>query len=114
MGLTVGTTRRGKTLSLSPEERSRHVHLIGASGPGKSKLLESLIRKDILAGRGLCVIDPHGTLADAIVKFCASRQLQSARRIHVIEPADGEWCVGFNPLRLDGATEVMARVDAMV
>ena len=114
MVFAVGTTRRGKTLTLSTEERSRHVHIVGASGTGKSKLMESMIRQDILAGRGLCLIDPHGTLADAIVQFCASRQLQGARRIHVIEPADAAWSVGFNPLRLDGVTEAAARVDAMV
>ncbi|MGO8754653.1 MAG: type IV secretory system conjugative DNA transfer family protein [Gallionellaceae bacterium] len=114
MAFTVGTTRRGKTLTLSAEERSRHVHIVGASGTGKSKFMESMIRQDILAGRGLCLIDPHGTLADAIVQFCASRQLQGARRIHVIEPADAAWSVGFNPLRLDGVTEAAARVDAMV
>ncbi|MDO8575983.1 MAG: type IV secretion system DNA-binding domain-containing protein [bacterium] len=114
MAFAVGTTRRGKTLTLSAEERSRHVHIVGASGTGKSKLMESMIRQDILAGRGLCLIDPHGTLADAIVQFCASRQLQGARRIHVIEPADAAWSVGFNPLRLDGVTEAAARVDAMV
>ncbi len=114
MVFTVGTTRRGKTLTLSAEERSRHVHIVGASGTGKSKLMESMIRQDILSGRGLCLIDPHGTLADAVVQFCASRNLQGARRIHVIEPADAAWSVGFNPLRLDGVTEAAARVDAMV
>ncbi|TAL00091.1 MAG: type IV secretory system conjugative DNA transfer family protein [Rhodospirillaceae bacterium] len=114
MAYTLGTTRRGKALTLSAEERSRHVHIVGASGTGKSKLMESMIRQDILAGRGLCLIDPHGTLADAIVQFCASRGLQSARRIHVMEPADAAWSVGFNPLRLDGVTEAAARVDAMV
>lgn len=114
MAFAVGTTRRGKPITLSAEERSRHVHIVGASGTGKSKLMESMIRQDILAGRGLCLIDPHGTLADAIVQFCASRQLQGARRIHVIEPADAGWSVGFNPLRLDGVTEAAARVDAMV
>lgn len=114
MAFAVGTTRRGKTLTLSAEERSRHVHIVGASGTGKSKLMESMIRQDILAGRGLCLIDPHGTLADAVIQFCASRHLQGARRIHVIEAADAAWSVGFNPLRLDGVTEAAARVDAMV
>src|SRR5207253_776319 len=94
MAFAVGTSRRGKTLTLTPEERSRHVHIVGASGTGKSKLVESMIRQDILAGRGLCLIDPHDTLADSILQFCASRQLHGARRIHVIEPADALWAVG--------------------
>src|SRR5665213_901444 len=75
MALVLGKTKRGKEVALSSEERSRHIHMIGASGTGKSKLMESMIRQDILAGRGLCLIDPHGTLCEAVIKFCASRSL---------------------------------------
>lgn len=113
MPLALGRTRRNAVV-LTDEERSRHVHVIGASGTGKSKLIESMIRQDILAGRGLCLIDPHGTLADGIVQWCTSRNLNNQRRIHVIEPGDLSWCAGFNPLRLDGFTETAVRVDAMV
>ena len=104
MGFSLGTTRKGRTLSLTSEERSCHIHVVGASGTGKSKLLESMIRQDILSpsGHGLCLIDPHGTLADPIVEWCAALKIGKHRRIHVIDPADGEWSVGFNPLRLDG------------
>lgn len=114
MPFRLGTTRRGKPLIMTDEERSRHTHIVGASGTGKSKLIEAMIRQDILAGRGLCLIDPHGTLADAILQFCATRQFQGLRRIHIVEPSDPAWSVGFNPLRLDGVTEAAARVDAMV
>ena len=114
MPFVVGTARRGRALSLTPEERSRHVHIVGVSGTGKSKLMEAMIRRDIIAGRGLCLIDPHGTLADTIVEFCASLGLAGLRRIHVLSPGDTNWTFGFNPLRLDGTTEPSARVDAMV
>ena len=113
MTALLGTKRRGGSVVLTPEERSRHVQVLGASGTGKSKLLESLIRQDILNGRGLCLIDPHGTLADPIMAWCASRQLGS-RRIHYIEPGDSSWIAAFNPLRLDCGTEPSVRVDAMV
>jgi hypothetical protein len=114
MSLPIGRTRRGKTLALSDAERATHVHVLGASGYGKSTLLENMIRADILAGRGVCLIDPHGTLADSIVSWCASRRVQEHRRVHLFEPSRGQWCVGFNPLRLDAATAPTARVDAMV
>ena len=113
MPLELGRTRR-KRLALNDEERSRHVHIVGASGTGKSKLIESMVRQDILAGRGLCLIDPHGTLAEATAAWCASRGFDQYRKIHVIEPGNLDWCAGFNPLRLDGQTETAVRVDAMV
>jgi hypothetical protein len=114
--LTLGTSgRRGRSVTLTDEERSRHVQVIGASGTGKSKFLESLVRQDILAGRGLCLIDPHGTLADDVVAWCASRSIDTkGRHIHVITPSDLDWSAGFNPLRLDTVVEPQARVDAMV
>jgi len=84
MSLTLGTTKRGK-LRLTDEERSWHLQVLGGSGRGKSSLLESMIRQDILALRGLCLIDPHGTLADDILAWCASRRVNEARKIHVID-----------------------------
>lgn len=99
---------------MTGEERSWHTHVLGGTGRGKSSLLVSMIRQDILAGRGLCLIDPHGTLADDIVAWCASRRLNDLRRVHVIEASDLEWSASFNPLRLDGVSDPQVRVDAMV
>jgi hypothetical protein len=114
MSLRLGTTRNGNPLALTDEQRSRHIHVIGASGTGKSKLLEAMIRQDILAGRGLCLIDPHGKLADDIVQWCSALRIGDHRRVHVIDPKDRAWAAGFNPLRMDDAGEIVARVDAMV
>lgn len=114
MALALGTMSRGRELSLTNEERSRHVHVVGASGTGKSKLLESMIRQDLLSGRGLCLIDPHGTLADAVIEWCAALKIDRHRRIHIIDPKDLTWAAGFNPLRFDGEIDLNARVDAMV
>jgi putative protein kinase ArgK-like GTPase of G3E family len=37
------------------------MHIVGTTGKGKSKLLEHLIFQDVVAGRGVALIDPHGT-----------------------------------------------------
>jgi len=47
---------------LSQEDRSQHLYILGKTGTGKSTLLHNLILQDILAGRGVGVIDPHGDL----------------------------------------------------
>lgn len=118
MAFALGTMSKGRELSLTDEERSRHIHIVGASGTGKSKLLEAMIRQDLLAGhlsgRGLCLIDPHGTLADAIIEWCAAMKIDKYRRIHIIDPKNRDWVPGFNPLRFDGVLDLNARVDAMV
>lgn len=51
-----------------PDEfRNRHAYLLGATRMGKSTLLLNLIARDLEAGRGLCLIDPHGDLAKDVL-----------------------------------------------
>ena len=47
------------------------MHVIGGSGTGKSKFLEWMIRQDLRDGRGLCLIDWHGTLYNDVLRCCA-------------------------------------------
>lgn len=78
------------------EDRRRHIYLVGKTGVGKSKLLELLIRQDIAQGHGLCLIDPHGDLMDAILNFIPKERIED---VVVIDPADSEFPVSFNPLQ---------------
>lgn len=96
---------------LSQEERLRHAYILGATGTGKSKLLEYMIRQDILAGRGCCLIELHGDLYQAILSQLANWLLENnrrqtteviARKLVLIDPADRKWSVGFNPLEARG------------
>ena len=57
---------------LSNYERLKHIFILGSTGSGKTKLIEHLIRQDILNGRGWCLIDPHGDLSENILKFVGS------------------------------------------
>jgi hypothetical protein len=55
-GLLLGNNEHaGETVEvrLSPEQRTRHCHIIGASGTGKSTLLFNLIKNDIENGEGM-------------------------------------------------------------
>ena len=112
--LHIGTSRDGKPVLLTEAERARHIHVLGAIGTGKSKLLEAMIRQDIARGRGLCLIDPHGTLVDAIEAWCSVRGLGPIRRIHLIRPGDDAFVPGFNPLRAVPGEALSVRIDAMV
>jgi len=89
------------------------MHVIGMSRQGKSYFLEHLIRQDIANYNGVCVIDPHGEMYANLVDWCAANDMHKKRRIHLINPASGDWSVGFNPLSVDDAF-VEARVAAMI
>jgi len=82
-------------VSLSKEQRTRHTHLIGSSGSGKSTLLLSLIKQDLDAGEGICVIDPHGDLIDNVIENVGENRLND---VVLFDPSDSEYPVGFNIL----------------
>ena len=46
---------------MTPEDRLRHMYVIGQTGTGKSTILRNLIVQDIKNGDGVCFIDPHGS-----------------------------------------------------
>ena len=67
--LALGTNARGRPITLSEEERATHMHVIGSSGSGKSKFLESMIRQDLRNRQGCCLIDPHGTFYRDVLDY---------------------------------------------
>ena len=84
-------------IALSDKQRSTHTYVIGQSGTGKSRAMESWIMQDIHAGNGVGVIDPHGDLYNHLVGRLADFP-QVWQRIVLFDPLDPDWVVGFNPL----------------
>jgi hypothetical protein len=79
--------------------RSTHFYIIGATGTGKTKFLESLIIQDIENGEGFAVIDPHGDLTENIKGWLYYKtQKDFQKDIILIEPANPGQTVSFNPL----------------
>ncbi len=76
-------------------DRRRHVYIIGKTGMGKSTLLENMIFSDILAGKGVGVIDPHGDLAEAIIRYVPKNRTND---VIVFDPADRDFPIAFNML----------------
>lgn len=58
-------------------DRAVHAVLLGASGTGKSRMLNHWIRQDIWAARGFCLLDPHLDLANDVLGFLAWTYEQS-------------------------------------
>ncbi len=77
------------------DDRRRHVYVIGKTGMGKSTLLENMIRSDIEAGKGVGVIDPHGDLAEAVLRFIPKNRTND---VVIFDPADRDFPVSFNML----------------
>ncbi|WP_164933903.1 type IV secretory system conjugative DNA transfer family protein [Bradyrhizobium guangzhouense] len=91
----IARTSTGGGIALSPEERERHVYIVGKSGSGKSTVLFNLAMHDIWSGQGVAVLDPHGDLAEAILDALPASRTNDVCYLNV---ADSEFPVGFNPL----------------
>jgi hypothetical protein len=85
----------GEPVMLNPEERRRHLYVVGQTGTGKSTLLLNLIRQDLISGEGVAVLDPHGDLAEAALTHIPKSRTND---LVYINPADVERPIGFNPL----------------
>jgi hypothetical protein len=95
---SLGTASEGEVF-ISEEERENHLHIIGTTREGKSRFIEYLIRGDIRAGNGVCLLDPtdRGETAYNILRYCAKigfekvclidpHTLHSHNRITAIQP----------------------------
>ena len=65
----------GTLFGIRQEDRLMHTYIIGKTGTGKSTLLKTMLKQDIAAGRGVCLLDPHGDLVqDVLNAVPAERQ----------------------------------------
>ncbi|MDD5569234.1 MAG: type IV secretion system DNA-binding domain-containing protein [Candidatus Pacebacteria bacterium] len=96
------TTFRGAQtrFGIRPDDKRRHVYIIGKTGMGKTELLKNMIVQDILRGNGVGFIDPHGEAAEEILDFIPEERIKDV--------------VYFNPADLDNpiAFNIMEDVDA--
>lgn len=99
----VGTDAEGSRFGLTDAHRRTHMHVIGASGGGKSKFLEYLIRQDIRRQQaGLCFVDPHGKTYADLVHYLATYAPHLAERVVLFDPVhDADMVLGFNPIPSD-------------
>ena len=101
----LGTNREtGQKLELNPELFRTHLHLIGATGTGKTTAIHTLLRPLLADGRSQCalfLVDPMGNLSRDLLLWMANDRLcpnHVRRRLLYIEPAREDLVLPFNPL----------------
>jgi hypothetical protein len=86
-----------KVFGIKRKDRRQHMYVVGKTGTGKSVLLQNLILQDIANGEGVCVVDPHGELAESILAHIPEER---AKDVIYFNPADSEYPLGFNVLEM--------------
>jgi hypothetical protein len=98
-----GTVTLGRTnfrdhrrpFGIRPDDRRRHLYVVGKTGMGKSTLLLNLLSSDIVSGRGCCLVDPHGDLAEALLAHVPPKRTND---VILFDAGDQNHPLAFNPL----------------
>ncbi|MBU6388748.1 TraM recognition domain-containing protein [Patescibacteria group bacterium] len=83
---------------LGPEDRLRHLYIVGQTGTGKTGLMKSMIIQDIQKGEGCCFIDPHGS---DILDILAAVPPERYKDVIYFDPADLSRPFALNFLEYD-------------
>ncbi len=78
---------------IKTDDRRRHMYIIGKTGMGKTNLLEHMAIQDILNGKGVAYVDPHGDTAEKMIKAIPSSRIND---VIYFNPADIDFPIAFN------------------
>ena len=82
-------------IGLTLEQRQKHMYIIGKTGMGKTTLLKNAIYQDMLSGKGLAVLDPHGDLLQELLAIIPENRKKD---VIVFDPSDRACPIGLNIL----------------
>jgi len=100
-GIVLGINRHqslATEVHFAGEDRMRHFYVIGQTGTGKTTLLKQMVIQDILEGRGVCMIDPHGNDLEEILAHIPESR---ANDLIYFDPGFVERPMGLNMLEYD-------------
>ncbi|GMW02223.1 MAG: hypothetical protein AMXMBFR84_33590 [Candidatus Hydrogenedentota bacterium] len=102
---------REEPVFLSEDILLSHGHLMGGTGKGKSTVLENMAAHDIVHGRGIAVIDPHGDLSARILGLIPPSE---HHRVVYFAPGDPDWVTIWNPIDLPPGQDGSRLADELV
>ncbi|MFH1129263.1 MAG: hypothetical protein V1686_00805 [Patescibacteria group bacterium] len=85
-------------IRMTDDDRRRHFYIVGQTGTGKTTLALNMLQQDILAGKGVCYIDPHGQDIEIILGMIPPER---AEDVIYFNPGDLERPMGLNMLEYD-------------
>jgi hypothetical protein len=102
LDVIVGTNNYGgeeTPVGLTQAQRHEHTYIVGKTGMGKTTIIKQMAYQDILSGKGVAVIDPHGDLVKELVRIIPEKRKKD---VIYLDPTDKAWPVGLNILNPGG------------
>ncbi|MDO8574662.1 MAG: type IV secretion system DNA-binding domain-containing protein [bacterium] len=84
-----------KKFGIKTDDRRRHMYMIGQTGTGKTTLQMNMMISDIMAGRGMGFVDPHGEMAERLLHYIPESRIKD---VIYFNPADMEHPIAFNAI----------------
>lgn len=98
-------------VQLDETDRRRHMYVLGQTGTGKTTMFLNMIMQDILSGKGVGVVDPHGDLINEILQRIPQER---ASDVILFDPTDKERPIGFNILEAKDSAQADLVVNEVV
>ncbi len=98
LDVVIGVNKHGgdlQEIGMTLEQRQKHTYIIGKTGTGKTTMLKASIYQDMLSGKGLAVLDPHGDMFHELLAIVPEHRRKD---VVVFDPSDDEYPVGLNIL----------------
>lgn len=89
-------------VTIDDQARLRHMHIIGATGVGKSTFMAQMLIEDIQLGNGCALFDPHGDIVEDILLRIPEHRKDD---VIIVDPSDTEFPIGFNILSAETEVE---------
>ena len=99
------------TFGLLPEDRIRHVYIVGRAGSGKTTVMKHLIAADMQAGRGCAVLDPHGDLYGDVLDLVPKQRVPD---VVLLDPSDQDYPASLNVLEVKDPSHKTLVASALV
>jgi hypothetical protein len=96
---------------MTPDDLRHHTLVAGATGTGKSSLLERIARYHFERGSGVVVLDPHGDLYHRLTAFAVDAK---ARDLILVDLSKPETLPSFNVLEPLPGVETNRQVDMVL
>lgn len=94
LGTGLDSAGREVEVAIGVIQATQHMHVLGASGAGKTTFTAAVIGECVRQGMGVTVIDPHGPQIDRLLRELV---LPEGRRLHVVRVGDLDHPVPINP-----------------
>jgi Type IV secretion-system coupling protein DNA-binding domain len=98
-------TQTGQRIDIPQASRRQGTYIIGANGTGKTGLIENLVIQDIQQGLGVCLLDPHGDLTQAVLSRVPDTR---EKDVIYLDIADEDFPFGVNLFYCDNPKSIKA------